>query len=52
MDTKAVLTCPRCGDAQELDMPTDYCLFFHDCVHCGAVLRPKKGDDCVFLFLC
>ena len=48
MDTKAVLTCPSCGRAQDVDMPTDYCVFFYDCVHCGALLRPKKGDDCVF----
>ena len=47
-DTKAILTCPRCGSAQDVDMPTDYCVFFYDCAHCGAVLRPKEGDDCVF----
>ena len=48
VDTKAVLTCPQCGRAQDVDMPTDYCVFFYDCVHCAAVLRPEKGDDCVF----
>ena len=46
--TEARLTCPECGHVQELRMPTDYCLFFHECVSCGSVLRPRPGDDCVF----
>jgi len=29
-------------------MPTDACQFFYDCTGCGAVLRPKPGDCCVF----
>jgi len=29
-------------------MPTDACLFFYDCPHCGARLKPKAGDCCVF----
>ena len=29
-------------------MPTDACLYFHECVACHAVLRPKPGDCCVF----
>lgn len=29
-------------------MPTDACLFFHECVNCHARLRPKPGDCCVF----
>jgi hypothetical protein len=29
-------------------MPTDACQFFYDCQGCGAVLRPKPGDCCVF----
>ena len=29
-------------------MPTDACLFFHECAGCGALLRPKAGDCCVF----
>lgn len=29
-------------------MPTDACQYFYDCRHCGAVLRPLKGDCCVF----
>jgi hypothetical protein len=29
-------------------MPLDACQFFLDCPRCGAVLRPKAGDCCVF----
>lgn len=29
-------------------MPTDACLYFHDCTMCGALLKPKAGDCCVF----
>ena len=29
-------------------MPTDACQFFYDCRGCGALLRPKPGDCCVF----
>ena len=29
-------------------MPTDACLFFHECAGCRALLRPKAGDCCVF----
>ena len=29
-------------------MPTDYCQFFYECTNCGRLLRPKKGDDCVY----
>jgi hypothetical protein len=47
-DNRAVLICPECGSAQELEMPIDYCQFFYGCVHCRALLRPKPGDDCVF----
>ncbi len=29
-------------------MPTDACVYFYDCAGCGALLRPKAGDCCVF----
>lgn len=29
-------------------MPSDACQFFYDCKGCGAVLRPRPGDCCVF----
>jgi hypothetical protein len=29
-------------------MPTNACQFFYECTGCGALLRPKPGDCCVF----
>lgn len=45
---ESTLTCPRCGFAQRLVMPTDACLFFHECAGCHELLRPQPGDCCVF----
>ena len=45
---ESTLTCPHCGHATLEEMPRDSCRFFHECVQCGALLRPKKGDCCVF----
>ncbi len=45
---RSVLTCPRCGFAREETMPTDACQFFYECAGCGALLRPKPGECCVF----
>jgi hypothetical protein len=42
------LTCPHCGAAEDLEMPEDSCQWFHACAACGAVLRPRPGDCCVF----
>ncbi len=44
----STLTCPDCGHRAAETMPTDYCQFFYDCKGCGALLRPLKGDCCVF----
>ena len=44
----SVLTCPECGFARRETMPTDACQFYYECRGCGALLRPKKGDCCVF----
>ena len=46
--TESVLICPRCGFAKSETMPTDSCLFFYECTHCHALLRPKLGDCCMF----
>jgi hypothetical protein len=45
---KSVITCPTCGHRAEETMPTNACLFFYDCSACGAKLKPKPGDCCVF----
>lgn len=45
---QSVLTCPHCGVPTTETMPEDACLFFWNCPACGARLRPKPGDCCVF----
>jgi hypothetical protein len=42
------LTCPTCGHRSTETMPTDACIYFHECTSCGVLLRPKSGDCCVF----
>ena len=44
----STLTCPECGHVEKEEMPTDACQYFYDCKGCNAVLRPLKGDCCVF----
>jgi hypothetical protein len=29
-------------------MPDDACIYLYDCKGCGALLKPKSGDCCVF----
>ena len=44
----SIITCPACGVAKAEVMPTDACLYFYECTGCGTLLRPKRGDCCVF----
>jgi hypothetical protein len=44
----STLTCPNCGYAREETMPVDVCQFFYECESCGTMLRPEKGDCCVY----
>ena len=46
--TKTKLTYPECGFVEDIEMPTDSCHFFHDCVKGKAILKPSLGDCCVF----
>ena len=48
LQLRSTLTCPACGHAERLDMPTDSCMFFHECTNCHTLLRPASGDCCVF----
>lgn len=46
--TTSLLTCPKCGFMEEAEMPTDACLYFYECKNCKKLLKPIKGDCCVF----
>ncbi|HSD37975.1 MAG TPA: GDCCVxC domain-containing (seleno)protein [Rhodocyclaceae bacterium] len=48
MRFEPTLTCPHCGHASLEVMPTDACIYFHQCGACRALLRPKSGDCGVF----
>lgn len=45
---ETLLTCPECSFVKLENMPTDACQFYYECTNCGALLRPKPGDCCVF----
>lgn len=45
---RSTVTCPACLGRTQEEMPTDACLYFWDCPACGAKLKPKAGDCCVF----
>jgi hypothetical protein len=48
VQTASVITCPACGHSSTETMPTDACVYFHQCNGCGILLKPKRGDCCVF----
>ncbi len=45
---QSVLTCPHCGLATTETMPTDACVYFHECTGCHTLLKPLVGDCCVY----
>ena len=44
----STITCPECGHKETEIMPTDACQWFYECKDCGALLKPLKGDCCVY----
>ncbi|MBI2271942.1 MAG: ribose-phosphate pyrophosphokinase [Bacteroidetes bacterium] len=47
-ELKSTITCPHCGHIKPEIMPTDTCQYFYECEHCKKVLKPRKGDCCVY----
>ena len=45
---ESTITCPVCGVSKEETMPTDACQWFYECIGCKTLLKPLKGDCCVF----
>jgi hypothetical protein len=45
---ETVVKCPSCATEKTEAMPTDACRISYVCTGCGAQLRPKPGDCCVF----
>lgn len=47
-ELRSEIACPHCGHRKAEEMPTDSCQYFYRCEGCGAMLRPRPGDCCVF----
>jgi hypothetical protein len=45
---RSEISCPDCGFRSTEEMPRDACVVFYECKGCRKVLRPLKGDCCVF----
>jgi hypothetical protein len=45
---KTEITCPNCGYKKTEVMPEGACQFFYECESCKTVLKPEKGDCCIF----
>jgi hypothetical protein len=48
VEIRSTITCPACQHRATERMPTNACQFFYECAGCGTLLRPKRGDCCVF----
>ncbi len=48
IELKSTIKCPHCSFEKEETMPSDACQFFYKCTQCGEMLKPQKGDCCVF----
>ena len=48
METLSDLTCPACGFAERLEMPTNACVVLHECAGCHTTLKPRADLCCVF----
>ena len=47
-EVRSTIVCPACGHRESEIIPEDACRYFYQCNGCRVVLKPKKGDCCVF----
>ena len=48
INLQSEIICPNCGHRKLEIMPTDACQYFYLCENCEVILKPKKGDCCVY----
>lgn len=48
IELRSTITCPNCGHKKKEIMPTDSCQIYYECEKCKIVLKPLKGDCCVY----
>ncbi|HAY46003.1 MAG TPA: hypothetical protein DCY55_06915 [Gammaproteobacteria bacterium] len=44
----STIKCPICGYQKKETMPTDACQWYYECESCKNLLKPLRGDYCVF----
>ena len=44
----STITCPKCGHSKTEKMPINACQWFYECESCKTLLKPLKGDCCVY----
>ena len=44
----ATITCPHCRHQAVEEIPETACLYFYLCKGCNTLLKPERGDCCVF----
>ena len=48
VEVRSTIVCPGCGHREREIVPEDACQYFYKCKACGALMKPKSGDCCVF----
>lgn len=48
IELESKITCPECGFSKVETMPTNACQWYYECESCKALLKPLKGDCCVY----
>ncbi|PCK08738.1 MAG: hypothetical protein COA42_07460 [Alteromonadaceae bacterium] len=48
IELNSEIICPECRHKKTEEMPTNACQWFYECENCKTVLKPLKGDCCVF----
>ena len=48
IDLRSSIKCPNCELVKEETMPENACQHFYKCTNCGDIIKPQKGDCCVF----
>lgn len=44
----STIVCPACGHHESETMHEDAIQYFYQCKGCGRIVKPIKGDCCVF----
>ncbi|MDN3412288.1 GDCCVxC domain-containing (seleno)protein [Pseudoalteromonas sp. APC 3356] len=48
IELESKITCPECGFSKVEIMPTNACQWYYECESCKKLLKPLKGDCCVY----